>query len=187
MEWSQGDIIEFIQKIVNTFQNYAEKRNIYFTFQSGSSQLLTFFDADKLDKILFNLFSNAFKYTPDYGTVSLKLEEKEPSAMPYQGLTGKYLEIKLSDSGIGIPKESIVKIFNPFQQVSKNKPIGSAATGIGLSLTKELVNLHQGFITVDSEVTKGSTFTVYLPIYENNPQKDIQIRSEEHTSELQSR
>jgi DNA-binding response OmpR family regulator len=102
--------------------------------------------------------------------------------MPYQGLTGKYLEIRLSDSGIGIPKDSIAKLFNPFQQVYKNKPIGSGATGIGLSLTKELVNLHQGFITVDSEVTKGSTFTVYLPIYENKPQSDTPINNEKENS-----
>jgi signal transduction histidine kinase/ligand-binding sensor domain-containing protein/DNA-binding response OmpR family regulator len=172
MEWKQGDIIEFVQKTVNSFQNYAEKRNIYFTFQSGRSQLFTFFDADKLDKVLFNLLSNAFKYTPDYGSVSLKMNEIEPGLMPYPGLKERYLEIKLSDSGIGIPKDAIEKIFNPFQQVNRNKPIGSAATGIGLSLTKELVDLHQGFITVESEINAGSTFTVYLPVYKNNPQKD---------------
>jgi signal transduction histidine kinase/ligand-binding sensor domain-containing protein/DNA-binding response OmpR family regulator len=178
MEWNQGDIIEFIQKTFNTFQFYAVKRNIYFTFQSSSSQLLTFFDADKLDKILFNLLSNAFKYTPDYGTISLRLEVKDPSSMPYQGLTEKYLEIKLSDSGFGIPKESIAKLFHPFQQVNTNKPIGSAATGIGLSLTKKLVDLHKGFITVESEVNKGSTFTVYIAIYKDIPPHDLQIGNE---------
>jgi signal transduction histidine kinase/ligand-binding sensor domain-containing protein/DNA-binding response OmpR family regulator len=187
LEWNFGDIIEFIQKIYSTFQYYAEKRNIYFSFHSNISQLPTFFDADKLDKVLFNLLSNAFKYTPDYGTITLKLNEKEPSAMPYTGLTEKYLEIKLTDSGYGIPKESIDKLFHPFQQVNTNKPIDSAATGIGLALTKELVELHKGFINVESEVHKGSTFTIYLPIYKNKPQTGTQSNSSMvETHELES-
>lgn len=181
MEWNRGDIIEFIEKTFNSFQNYAEKRNIYFTFHSDISQLFTFFDADKLDKVLFNLLSNAFKYTPDYGSISLKLDEKEPKDIPFNGLTGKYIEIKISDSGFGIPKESLDKLFHPFQQVNTNKPIGSAATGIGLSLTKELVDLHHGFISVNSEVNKGSTFTVFLPI-KNNLEVNMQ-NPEMETSE----
>jgi len=184
VEWVQGDIIEFIKKTFNTFQNYAEKRNMYFTFQSNCSELLTYFDADKLDKILFNLLSNAFKYTGDYGTIALKLNEKEPSEMPLSGLSERYLEIKLSDSGLGIPQESINKIFKPFHQVNKNKPIGTSGTGIGLSLTKELVELHKGFITLDSEVDKGSIFTVYLPLYRNNPQIEAEINDKDYSGEF---
>ncbi|MDP4187618.1 MAG: two-component regulator propeller domain-containing protein [Bacteroidota bacterium] len=177
MEWNQGDIIDFIQKTYNTFQNYAEKRNIIFKFQSGLTELLTFFDADKLDKVLFNLLSNAFKYTSDFGSITLALEEKPSSETPLQiqGSSEQYLKIKISDTGFGIPAESMGKIFNPFQQANKNKPIGSAATGIGLSLTKELIEMHNGTILVDSEVNKGSCFTVYLPIYESNPQTQDNI------------
>lgn len=174
IEWTHGDIIEFIEKIFNTFQNYAEKRNIYFTFKTGIQRLQTYFDPDKIDKVLFNLLSNAFKYTPDYGTIALKLQLKKPEEIPDKGLNEEYLEIKITDSGIGIPKESMDKLFHPFQQVNSNKPIGSATTGIGLALTKELVELHNGFISVESEVNKGSSFTVYLPVYYNNPQKITQ-------------
>lgn len=178
MEWGQGDIIEFIRKIFDTFQNYAEKRNMYFTFQSGISELNTYFDSDKLDKILFNLLSNAFKYTGDYGTIAVKLAEKDSTEVPWGGLPGRYLEIKVADSGAGIPKESIARLFKPFQQVKKNKPIGSGGTGIGLSLTKELVELHKGVILVESEENKGSVFTVYLPIYVNNPQRGEEVNGD---------
>jgi len=186
MEWKKGDIIDFIKKIYTNFENYAEKRNMYFTFQASCSQLYTFFDSDKLDKIMFNLISNAFKYTPDFGTISLKLDVKDALSVPLQGLADKYLEIKLSDSGIGIPKDSISKIFDPFQQVYKNKPIGSTGTGIGLSLTKELVENHKGFILIGSEVDKGSVFTIYLPIFESEPnnESDINKKDEITTSEM---
>jgi Signal transduction histidine kinase len=171
MEWNQGDIVDFVQKTINSFQNYAEKRSIIFSFQANVDQLFTFFDADKLDKVLFNLLSNAFKYTPDNGIVTFIISERTSSEISVKGFTPKYIELKITDSGIGIPKDSIEKIFQPFQQVHENKPIGSAATGIGLSLTKELIEMHNGKITVDSEVNKGSSFTIYLPIYESNPQK----------------
>ena len=186
MEWDRGDIIDFIQKIFNIFQNYSEKRNIYFTFQSSVPQLNTFFDADKLDKVLFNLLSNAFKYTPDYGSIALKLNLKDPTMMPYQGLTESYLEIKVTDSGFGIPKELKEKLFHPFQKLNTNKPIDSATTGIGLALTKELISLHKGYISVESEENKGSIFTVYLPIYECNPQPHQQ-RSTESKVDIQTR
>jgi signal transduction histidine kinase/DNA-binding response OmpR family regulator/ligand-binding sensor domain-containing protein len=181
MEWRQGDIIEFTRKTLETFQNYAEKRNMYFTFQSDCSELYTYFDSDKLDKILFNLLSNALKYTGDYGTVAVKLSEKESGEMSFRGLTETYLEFKVSDSGVGIPKESMDTLFKPFQQVDKNKPIGSSGTGIGLSLTKELVELHKGFITVDSDVNRGSVFTVYLPIYREDPQKKTEVNNNVYT------
>lgn len=172
MEWMQGDIIDFIKKTCATFQNYAQKRNMNFSFQSDASELRTYFDSDKLDKILFNLFSNAFKYTDDNGSISIHLNRKVASTVPdASSAADSYLEIKITDSGFGIPKEDMGKLFKPFQRVNTNKPIGSGATGIGLSLTKDLIELHKGIIQVESEVGKGSTFTIYLPIYKSDPSK----------------
>lgn len=172
MEWKQGDIVEFIQKTCGTFQNYAQKRNLNFSYLSEFPQLLTYFDSDKLDKILFNLLSNAFKYTNDDGSISVILNKKGAHEIPHASSTAdSYLEIKITDTGFGIPKDSLDKLFKPFQQVNTNKPIGSGATGIGLSLTKDLIELHKGIIQVDSEVGKGSTFTIYLPVYKNDPSK----------------
>ncbi len=183
MEWTNGDLIDFIKKVYATFENYAEKRNMFYTFQSSCSQLYSFFDADKLDKVLFNLLSNAFKYTPDYGSISLKLEEKNLLELQNQKTFEKYLEIKISDSGIGIPKESMSKIFKPFQQVSNNKPIGIAGSGIGLSLTKELVDLHNGIIMVESVVNSGSVFTVFIPVIKNIPESDSKKDIDQNVSD----
>jgi signal transduction histidine kinase/ligand-binding sensor domain-containing protein/DNA-binding response OmpR family regulator len=182
MEWNHGDIIDFIRKTSETFQNYAQKRNIDFAFESGVPELFTYFDTDKLDKILFNLISNAFKYTENFGKISVCIDKKEGRDLPFTGLDHKYLEIKISDTGIGIPQEAIGKLFKPFQQIDKNKPIGSMATGIGLSLTKELILLHKGFITVNSEVGMGSIFAVYLPVYESSP-KIVEHKTDEIPSE----
>jgi signal transduction histidine kinase/DNA-binding response OmpR family regulator/ligand-binding sensor domain-containing protein len=186
MDWTQGDIIAFIRKTFDSFQNYAQKRNMNFTFQSHSSELLTYFDPDKLDKILFNIFSNAFKYTEDLGSISIELKEKSSGEIPHEGLLGEYIEIKVSDSGIGISKDDIQKLFKPFQQIDSNKPIGSGSTGIGLSLTKELVELHNGVIKVDSEIGKGSVFTIYLPIYKANPLGKTQAEEKVLQNEQQS-
>lgn len=177
MAWEQGDMIDFIRKTFGTFQHYAQKRNIDFTFQSDSSELLSYFDSDKLDKILFNLLSNAFKYTDDYGSISVMLSEKDSGDISYEGASRPYLEIKISDSGIGIPKDDIKKLFKPFQQIDSNKPRGSGTTGIGLSLTKELIELHKGVMVVDSEINKGSTFTIYLPVYTENPAGEPEVRA----------
>ena len=121
---------------------------------------------------MFNLLSNAFKYTPDYGTIAVKIEEKDSVENLPQGSAENFFLIKISDSGIGIPKEAHSKIFKPFQQVKNNKPIGSTGTGIGLSLTRELIGLHNGYISLESEVNVGSSFTVHLPVYKSNPHSE---------------
>ncbi|HEX2935432.1 MAG TPA: two-component regulator propeller domain-containing protein [Bacteroidales bacterium] len=180
LEWQQGDIVEFIRKTCGTFQNYAQKRNMNFSFDADTPELLTYFDSDKLDKILFNLLSNAFKYTEDNGSISVLMNKKSSHEISHVNSTAdSYLEIKIIDTGFGIPKDNLSKLFKPFQRVNTNKPIGSGATGIGLSLTKDLIELHKGIIQVDSEVGKGSTFTIYLPVYKNDPSKMYDAQSEE--------
>jgi signal transduction histidine kinase/ligand-binding sensor domain-containing protein/DNA-binding response OmpR family regulator len=164
IEWAQGDVIDFIKRIFSNFENYAERRKIDLTFKTSVPQLITFFDSDKLDKVIFNLLSNAFKYTPDNGSISLKVDISSPIQVTDHDKDIEYFEIRITDSGVGIPEESIRNIFKPFHQVKKNKPIGSAGSGIGLSLAKELVDLHKGQISVESVVDKGSTFTVKLPV-----------------------
>lgn len=184
MEWSQGDVFDFIQRVFVNFETFAEKRSIRFSLQSTEKKLYTFFDADKLEKVIFNLLSNAFKYTPDKGNIFLRLELFIES-MEVRFENG-YYEIKIIDSGFGIPQESIRNIYKPFHQVKKNKPIGSAGSGIGLSLTKELVELHGGEISVESEVDKGSVFTVKLPIIKERPSGSQESGEKEHIAEENS-
>lgn len=154
---SEGDIIKFVRDVFYSFSDLSEKKNIRFTFQSSIQQLETFFDADKLEKILFNLLSNAFKFTRDNGAVSVEVNSKTLNRE-------KWLEIKVSDTGIGIPDDKQEKIFERFFQNDLPKSIVNQGSGIGLSITREFVKIHGGSITVQSELEKGSCFTVLLPL-----------------------
>lgn len=154
---SEGDIIKFIRETVFTFSDLSEKKDIRLEFNSTLSGLETLFDADKLEKILFNLLSNAFKFTPASGSVAVAVAHMDR-------LEDKWLEIKVKDTGIGVPADKLDKIFERFFQDDVPTSMVNQGSGIGLSITKEFVRIHGGTITVDSEVEKGTTFTVLLPV-----------------------
>lgn len=151
---SNGDIAVFIKDIyANNFMPLFERKGIRFLFKSEPSSIFGYFDADKVDKIVYNLLSNALKYTPEGGTVEVGLEETQK---------GKTVSISVSDTGIGIPPEHLNDIFVRFYN---NKHINSGQTnGIGLSLTRELAELHHGSISVESKLGEGSAFKVVIPI-----------------------
>lgn len=153
-----ADIVKFTKEISYSFTDIADKKNIRFNFHTALDSLVSSFDHDKLERILFNLISNAFKFTPEHGSVTVALhgEEKEPGKL--------YLAIQVKDTGIGIPKEKQEQIFERFFQHDTPGSIVNQGSGIGLAITKEFVKLHNGFITVDSEPEKGSCFTVWLPV-----------------------
>jgi signal transduction histidine kinase/ligand-binding sensor domain-containing protein/DNA-binding response OmpR family regulator len=164
---SRGDIIDFVKESVFSFSDLSEKKNIRLEFQSSVARLETLFDQDKLEKILFNLLSNAFKFTLENGVVSTKLE------LITEG-DDQFLQIDVSDTGIGIPADKLDKIFEAFFQTDLPKSIVNVGSGIGLSITKEFVRIHGGHIHVSSEVGKGSLFRVLLPLPDINLQeKDI--------------
>lgn len=156
---SEGDIVKFIHDVFQSFTDLSEKKNIRFTFESKLQQLETLFDQDKLEKILFNLLSNAFKFTPENGEVSVCLDIKEEE-------TSKWLVIRVCDNGIGIAKDKQEKIFERFFQNDLPKTVVNQGSGIGLSITKEFVRIHGGSVTVESEPEKGSCFTVSIPLTE---------------------
>jgi two-component sensor histidine kinase len=166
LETSQGDLVPFLRRITDAFASLAEKRNIHFTVHLPDEGLWVSFDSDKLEMILNNLLSNAFKFTRDNGQISVSLILK-----PYQinptipaGQFFTQAELSIRDTGIGIPPEQIERIFDRFHQVDNSHTREQEGTGIGLSLTRELVELHGGTITVVSELGKGSHFTVSLPL-----------------------
>ncbi len=163
LERTRGDVIAFLKSIFETFQISAEQRNILFTFYAEHDSFEAAFDADKLDKILFNLLSNAFKFTPNDGqiSVSITIESKQPSAQATTVDTE--LCISVADTGAGIPEEKLEHIFTLFYQ-DKHTSDNIQGTGIGLALTKELTELHGGEIRVQSTVGKGSTFKVFIPL-----------------------
>lgn len=162
---SIGDIVGFSKDISYSFMDIAEKKGIRFSFSSNIDSLEIYFDRDKIEKILFNLLSNAFKYTHDNGMVSVQLTYNPPVNSKGDGT----LAIEVKDTGIGIPADKQEKIFERFFQTDVPESMVNQGTGIGLAITKEFVKLHNGIISVQSEPDKGACFTVLLParkIYE---------------------
>ena len=161
---TKNDVVRFIKEIVDAFNQDAEQRNIDFVFNFSRSSYEIWFDTDKLDKIIYNLLSNAFKYTSDNGNIVVSITFNDVGGINSDQLNSdKTFKITVKDSGIGIPKDFQSKIFDRFYQV-KNK-LTTQGTGIGLSLTYELVSLHKGHILVESEPGRGSEFTVILPLW----------------------
>ena len=161
LKLSRGDIIAFLKGIVFSFESLAEIKQIRFHTHFPNRTIETAFDQDKLEKVLTNLLSNAFKFTPEEGDISVEISMLKDAS-------NNFLSIIIRDNGMGIPEEQLEHIFERFYQVEGNEIQG---TGIGLALTHELIELQQGKITVSSEVGKGSVFTVLLPISEEVAEK----------------
>lgn len=158
-----GDIKEFIISASNSFLPMVTEKHINFINQPECKELYMYFDRDKVHKIVNNLLSNAFKFTPDGGTISLRLTRVQQEDR-------WYVQIEVSDTGIGISEADLPHIFDRFYQV-QNKQEEKLGSGIGLHLIKEYVNIHEGKITVYSHLGEGSTFTVLLPV-DLKPEKE---------------
>jgi len=155
---AKGDLIKYSNEILNLFRNYAGSKNINLKFLSDTQSLEVYFDSDKIEKILYNLLSNAINYTPEGGTVSLKISRSE-----YKG-SKEMICICVKDTGKGIPKEEIAHVFDRFYRIEKSNKSGNISTGIGLSLVKSLIDIYRGHIDVKSAINKGTEFRVYLPV-----------------------
>jgi signal transduction histidine kinase/ligand-binding sensor domain-containing protein/DNA-binding response OmpR family regulator len=151
----QGDLVPFLKSISERFITFAEIKKISLAFTSELKSYDAWFDADKLDKIITNLLSNALKFTPENGKVSIRLEPNPNNS--------ENVLIKVKDSGIGISEEHHETIFDRFYQVENSNQSLFEGTGIGLALSKDLVKLLNGDITLESTVGKGSTFIVDIP------------------------
>ncbi|TCC91791.1 hybrid sensor histidine kinase/response regulator [Pedobacter frigiditerrae] len=158
LQATAGDIIGFIKELTFSFTDIAEKKNIELQFETDLISLVTQFDHDKVERILFNLLSNAFKFTPQGGAVDVMLTTEKNE------LNQTCLLLKVVDTGIGIEDDKLDKIFERFFQNEVPGSIVNQGSGIGLSITKEFVNLHGGKIWATSKLDEGSTFTVALPL-----------------------
>jgi DNA-binding response OmpR family regulator len=155
-EVSEVDLNAFTCDIVETFLDYSSEHDVTLSFVPGSSVAKGYIDPGKIEKILINLISNAIKYTPRGGEATVKLQVKDGFA-----------KFEVTDTGVGIASDIIDKIFEPFFHGSENFPeIEGIArgTGIGLSLTKSLIEIHKGTIHLNSVPGKGSTFTFSVPV-----------------------
>lgn len=164
-----GDIVRFIQDTAISFMDIAEKKNIDFTVTSTVATLEAGYDPDKLERILFNLLSNAFKFTPESGRIALIINTEQSVQNKEQ-----WLKIRIEDSGIGIPADKLSQIFERFFQHELPYQMINAGSGIGLAITQEFVRLHGGRIVATSKEGQGSCFTVWLPVHSESADPAIQ-------------
>ena len=150
---TEGDLVSFVRDCGDSFKDISERKRINYDFSSSVGHFYTSFDTDKLERILFNLLSNAFKFTGTDGQVSLRIESDFPSG----------IRIILADNGVGMSHDIKEKIFDRFYQGDTGPNVINPGSGIGLSIAREFVKLHGGTVDVESVQGKGSVFTVHLP------------------------
>ena len=151
---SKNNIVEFINDIYSSFIPFAEQRGIDYKISIGNQPPETWFDTDKIEKIVFNLLSNAFKFTPNNGVIILDIQFVENN-----------IQLQVKDNGVGIVKENLEFIFDRFYQAKNSENAHhQSGTGIGLALVKSLAELHHGNVSVHSIEKEGTTFTVTFPI-----------------------
>jgi signal transduction histidine kinase/DNA-binding NarL/FixJ family response regulator len=169
LELIESDVLRFLRVIFASFTPLAERKAIYYTCDLPNKPIVTTFDQDKIEKILYNLLSNAFKFTPDEGEINCTVKISKSNE----------LQISVKDTGSGIPPEMIEKIFDRFYQV-EGIPQGQAGgTGIGLSLTRELIQIQHGQIKINSGTGEGSEFIVSIPLGHNHLKKDEFVLKDE--------
>ncbi|PWB26379.1 hybrid sensor histidine kinase/response regulator transcription factor [Flavobacterium sp. HTF] len=156
-----GDFVYYIEERCTLFQSYATDRNIKFSYTSEMETFLMEFDSVKVQKILFNLLSNAFKYTPDGGSINLHIYKEN-----------KNICVTISDTGHGIPDHEKKNIFERFYQAEQSEE--NTGSGIGLHIVREYINMHGGSISVKDNSPKGSVFTFCLPVQKVKNQEQIQ-------------
>ena len=153
---SEGDIISYVHSVCNSFLLMADKKHIQFSFFSGIDTFSMAFDADKVGKIVMNLLSNAFKFTPEGGRVTVMIE--------HVAGTPDMLEIKIADTGIGISDVDKEHIFERFYQADHKGVEETTGNGIGLSLVRDFVTLHEGEVKVFDNIGTGSVFVIQFPV-----------------------
>lgn len=179
LHMQSANIVTFIKGIVFSFASAAESKGIALRFTSAEENLFAHFDHDKLEKIVSNLLSNALKFTPKGGSVSVQLSVNSDQSRRKPLNTDHCLLIIVKDTGPGIPAELREKIFDRFYQVDASHTRAHEGTGIGLALTKELVALHGGEIHVESEIGHGATFIVRLPLRAASGEQSVRIEDRE--------
>lgn len=163
MKFRETDMVGFIDDLMLTFEYMARKKDIRFSFEHADEQLKVWVDLNNFDKILMNILSNAFKYTPQHGEIAVKLSTGYNAA--YKDGLKHYFEISVTDSGIGLDNTQIERIFERFYQIDNDVTQSNFGTGIGLHLCHSLVTLHHGIIRAENrEEANGSRFIIRIPL-----------------------
>lgn len=178
---TQSDIVLFLRNIHFSFLTLAEKKGIDFHFDAHNRGVRVYFDEDKIEKVLFNLLSNAFKFTPSGGMVTLSVSgilnidsteigHEFKAELLRNGFIGDaYIQIQVADTGVGLSAEQRERIFDRFYQA---EPVNFEGMGIGLNLAKDMIQLHHGLIWVKENFPKGTMFCFIIPALANQYRKD---------------
>lgn len=153
LELKNGDIIRTIENIVLSVSEYAKSKGISLIFDTNEEEKIMALDAEKLERVMLNLLSNAVKFTESGGNILVDIN-----------CEGDSIAISVKDTGIGIPREMLTKIFERFKQVDSANRRRAEGSGIGLSLVNSIIKLHGGKISIESELGKGSEFIIELPV-----------------------
>ena len=156
------NIVSLTEELVMAVIPYAEKKNLNLIFDTNEEVVIMKVDVSKIERVILNLVSNAIKFSNDNESIYVTINS-----------LNKYLEIIVEDNGIGIAEEDKLNIFDKFMQVDNGLNRKNEGSGIGLSITKSLVELHNGEIIVESEINKGTKFTVRLPKEISENKSDI--------------
>ncbi|WP_245723770.1 hybrid sensor histidine kinase/response regulator transcription factor [Pedobacter steynii] len=167
----KSDIVSFIHEIYESFKPLSDRNEIRYTYRSTQARLPFYFDHDAMEKIMFNLLSNAFKYTRKGDQINIELS-----------VLNDYAQIKISDTGVGIGEDDLNKVFDRFYQVNNQEM--NLGSGVGLAFTKRLVELHHGSIKADSTLGVGSIFSVSIPM--SDAAYDERVKVENTVYELSS-
>ncbi|MBU3159425.1 HAMP domain-containing histidine kinase [Clostridium frigoris] len=149
---SNNNIVKFVEDIVMSVTNFTDSKGLNIIFDTNTEEKVIACDQEKIERVVLNLISNAIKFSNAGNEILVNINDKD-----------EFVEISVSDNGIGIEKKNLDMIFDRFKQIDKSLSRNAEGTGIGLSLVKSIVKLHGGTITVESEYGKGSKFTVSLP------------------------
>ena len=175
------NIVAFVSNIVSLFRELAKQNSISLKLNASSEVILAYIDHEKMEKVLFNLLSNAFKFTPNNGCIQLNMAE----LAPFDEYTEGAFELIVQDSGAGIKTENLAYIFDRFYQVPDSKSFMQEGSGIGLSLTKDLIEMHKGKIDVESTLGIGTRFRLHLPLGEGCFDKQMLVDKEATKLDLQ--
>lgn len=157
INYEQGDVLPYLRYVAESLHSFANARNVMLRVESDEAQIMMDYDPERLLQIVNNLLSNAVKFSHSGGMVLLRATVKGKDSAPVLHLT-------VSDQGAGIPEEDLPHIFDRFYQANNLQKAREGGTGIGLALTRELVGVMGGSISVESKSGKGATFTVEMPI-----------------------
>ena len=163
----QSDVIIYLKYLIESFHSLAYSKKINLTFYPDIEELLMDFDREKLEIVISNLLSNAIKFTPEFGKVLVVAKQ-----IPQNG--NSQLELRVIDSGVGIKNNELDKIFDRYYQTDSKYSTEEQGTGIGLALTKELIELQNGSIKVKSAEDEGSEFLINIPVTKHAEKQDIE-------------